>query len=135
MKGPELTIEEKYAIAERIRGERERLGYTQEGFANIVDLTSAGYKKIERAESNVTINTLLKLHRLNISTDYILFGREDNSDDVWKQVSSSSEYDKKVVFMRLMLYFLNTKDKVSSNLNKSDSLEALIAKLIEGLDT
>ena len=81
----ELTIEEKYAIAERIRGERERLGYTQEGFANIVDLTSAGYKKIERAESNVTINTLLKLHRLNISTDYILFGTENRLSSAAKK--------------------------------------------------
>lgn len=135
MKGPELSIEEKYAIAERIRGERERLGYTQEAFANIIDLSSAGYKKIERAESNITINTLLKLHKLNISTDYILFGREDNSDDVWKKVSGCSEHDKKLVLMRLMLYFFGTNDKGDVNLNKCDSPEALIAKLIEGLDT
>ena len=44
---------EKIKTAERLKGIRERMGYTQEGFANELNISLSAYKKIESAEKTI----------------------------------------------------------------------------------
>ncbi len=45
-------------LGQRIREERKRQGYSQEGFALDVELDRSYYGSIERGERNITVHTL-----------------------------------------------------------------------------
>ena len=96
---------DKKETAERLRVIRNERGYTQEKFAEILDVAYPTYKKIERAESGVTVNQLrLMKEKLDISADYLLFGEGNDFDDAWVMVRNLSENDKLRMFLRLHAY-------------------------------
>ncbi|WP_166037188.1 helix-turn-helix transcriptional regulator [Sphingosinicella sp. YJ22] len=45
-------------LGENIRRRREQLGYTQEGFAHYAHIARTYYGRIERGETNITIERL-----------------------------------------------------------------------------
>lgn len=62
-------------MGERIRRQRELLGYTREQLAEKLDVSTKFCSDIELGVKGISIQTLAKLtDLLNISTDYILFG-------------------------------------------------------------
>lgn len=100
---------DKKETAERLRAIRNEMGYTQEKFAEILDVAYPIYKKIERAESGVTVNQLrLMKEQLDISADYLLFGAGSNFDEAWVMVKNLSENDKLRTFLRLYEYLKGT---------------------------
>lgn len=63
------------AIGQRIREERERLGWTGEEFAEMVDLSPLYVGQLERGERRMSLETLVKVcDCCHISTDYLIYG-------------------------------------------------------------
>lgn len=97
--------EEQKALAGRLRNVRIQLGYTQEKFAEILDVACSTYKKIEKGESGITVTQLRLLKaKLDISIDYLLFGDSKDFDKTWMNVQNLDENDKICLFLRLHAY-------------------------------
>ena len=61
----------------RIQRLREKTGLTQEQAAEQLNITLSAYGKIENGMRSVSITVLVLLSEFyNVSTDYILFGRD-----------------------------------------------------------
>lgn len=56
-----LYRESLVRLGENIRRERRRKGYTQEAFAEIVDLHSRVIQKIESGKTNILVTTALRI--------------------------------------------------------------------------
>ncbi len=71
-------------MGNRIRKQRELLGYTREQLAEKLEVSTKFCSDIELGVKGVSIQTLAKLSELLcLHTDYILFGNEnDNSPDL-----------------------------------------------------
>lgn len=77
-----MTKTELKEMANRIKGRRKLLNYTQEQFAEIIGISSSSYTRIENAFQNPALNTLINISRhLNISLDYLVFGDSDSKFD------------------------------------------------------
>jgi transcriptional regulator with XRE-family HTH domain len=62
-------------MAARIKERRDLLGYTQEQFAEIIDLSVSSYTKIENAFQKPALDTLIRIAaKLNVSLDFLVFG-------------------------------------------------------------
>ena len=97
--------EEQKALAGRLKNVRLQLGYTQEKFAEILDVACSTYKKIEKGESGITVNQLRLLKaRLDISIDCLLFGDSKDFNKTWINVQNLDENDKICLFLRLHEY-------------------------------
>lgn len=60
-------------LGKKIRKERQRLSLTQEKLAERLDISESFLGQIERAETKLSIETLIKIaSELNVSTDYLL---------------------------------------------------------------
>lgn len=67
------------SVGNRIRQQREYLGFTREVLAEKIDVTPKFCSDIELGIKGMSVQTLCKLSNvLNLSTDYILFGSETN---------------------------------------------------------
>lgn len=103
---------EKLELAARIRQIRENAGLTQEKFAELLGITLSAYKKIESAENQISLDGLRKLEKeLKVSSDYILFGKNEDVDDVWKMIQNCSENDKMFLLFKLIIYFTKVKER------------------------
>ena len=66
------------SIGGRIRRQREFLGYTREHFAELLDVTPKFCSDIELGVKGMSVQTLCRISEvLRLSTDFILFGREN----------------------------------------------------------
>ena len=105
MRKGETTIQ-KQEVATRLREIRMNSGYTQERFAEIIDISLSAYKKLESAENQISIDCLRKIERqLKVSADYVLFGEHRDREEVWKAILNCSEQDKLYLLFRLANYF------------------------------
>lgn len=120
---------EKIKTAERLRGIRERMGCTQEVFANKLNISLSAYKKIEGAENNVSVNVLKKLNEMKVSSDYILFGEKGDVDSVWRDIQTCTEEDKLYICIMLMIHFVEMRG-IDKN-NDMDKIYSMIKKVIE----
>lgn len=128
MEEKKLTSE-KMKTADRLRCVRERMGCTQEVFANKLNISLSAYKKIEGAENNVSVNVLKKLNEMNVSSDYILFGEQNNKDAAWRIIQSCPEEDKLYLCIMLMLHFIEKKGY--DNEADIDTMYKMIKKIIK----
>ncbi len=63
------------AIGSRIKAERRKVGLTQEGLSEIVNVTPHYIYEIERGMKAMSVETLMNLSEaLELSVDYILYG-------------------------------------------------------------
>ena len=68
-------------IGRRIRKSRETIGYTRETLAEKANLAASFLGTIELGSGSFTAESLIKICRaLNVSADYILFGKDDECD-------------------------------------------------------
>lgn len=121
--------------AERLREVRERAGYTQEKMSELMGISVSGYKKLENGESQLTTNRLMLLEsRLDISSDYLLYGRSSEPDEVWKKLQSLDDNHKMIMMLRLYIYFIRMKEGVSAGPGKRERIEGLLEQLTEVLN-
>lgn len=78
-------------LGRQLRAERERQGYTQEGFAHHANLDRSYYGSIERGERNVTICTLCQV-ALKLGCDIAHFTKDMPTPDR-KCQPHAQEYD------------------------------------------
>ena len=67
-------------MANRIKSRRESLGFTQEGFCEVIGLSASSYTKIENAFQKPALDTLIRIaQHLDLSLDYIVFGTDSGN--------------------------------------------------------
>lgn len=93
-------------IGKRIQGRRKQMGLTQEQLADKMDVSIQMVSNLERGNKSIRIENLIKLSEiLNISTDYILTGKETAEDmqALTEQMASLSQKERKM--MKLLMDF------------------------------
>jgi len=86
------------SIGNRIRKQREFLGYTRDRLAELIDVTPIFCRDIEIGSKGMSIQTLFKISQaLKVSTDYILNGEvfEENQEPLQLMLNSCSPDKKK----------------------------------------
>ncbi len=98
---------EKIASGNRLKMLREQLGYTQEQFAEKLDISVSTVKKMETGEYNISLDTQRKIKNTfnNVSMEYLLFGEQKGINDLWAQILVLDEWEKLVIFHRLFAHF------------------------------
>lgn len=70
------------SIGERISHIRKERGYTQERLAELADISVQFLSDIENNKKSMTVKTLRKIaDRLNVTTDYIIYGRKITNEN------------------------------------------------------
>lgn len=68
-------------IGKRIQNRRKQLGYTQEQLADLMNVSIQMVSNLERGNKAIRIDNLIHLsYILNVSTDYILTGKQTSHD-------------------------------------------------------
>ena len=130
----EKFLKDRLDTAARIRQIRETAGLTQESFAEILGISLSGNNKIENAENQISLNGLRKLNRkLQVSTDYILLGENENSNIVWDQIMNCSDSDKMFLMIKLLYYFTKTKDSIFYHKEEQENIDKAILHIMEEL--
>ena len=91
-------------IGKRIQGRRKQMGLTQEQLADKMDVSIQMVSNLERGNKSIRIENLIKLSEiLNISTDYILTGKETAEDMqvLIEQMTSLSQKERKMMKLRM----------------------------------
>lgn len=80
-------------IGRRIRKEREKLGLSREGFAEIIGLSDYYIGQLERGERQMSLPVLVNVARcIHVSLDYLVFGKPTQGGDYIFD-AGSGEYD------------------------------------------
>lgn len=106
------TLGERLQSACRLRQIRENAKLTQEQFAEILGISVSAYKKVESGENQVSLSSLRNLYNeMSVSADFVLYGKMQDMDAVWKEIINCSEADKLLILLRLLAYFTEVKKR------------------------
>lgn len=87
-------------IGKRIQIRRKQKGYTQEQLSEMMNVSIQMISNLERGNKAIRIDNLIKLCQiLDISTDYILTGKETSSDiqGLSARISKLSDKDRQMI--------------------------------------
>ena len=130
----EDSLKERMQSAYRMRQIRENSGLTQEQMAEILGISSSGYKKVESGENSISISSLRCLHKeMNVSADHVLFGETKSIDGAWEEILNCSETDKLFLMLRLITYFTKTKKGIYPLAEEQSEEDKGILQLIDKL--
>lgn len=116
----------------RIKTIREDLGYTQEQFAEMLELSLSGYKKLESGDVNLTLDKVYLLNnRLGLSADYILFGDKESFVDVWLEARKLPVTEKFQMLMRLYTYLSRRTNDESVMKELMERVDEVVAEFME----
>lgn len=116
----------------RLREFRKANGYTQEQLAEILEITTSGYKKIESGECRLTKEKIIMLvEKLNISEGYLLFGKRSRMDTTWIQIMDLPDKEKMRILLRLSEYFINIKKSSIFDKKLLDEVDNPITDIVE----
>ena len=77
-----MTKQERVALGQRLRQQRNHLNLTREQFAELADIGAGYYGQIEVGTSQMSIDTLIKVAKTSrLSLEYILFGEGEEPAD------------------------------------------------------
>ena len=95
-----MTNADLVKIGQRIQIRRKQRGYTQEQLADLMNVSIQMVSNLERGNKAIRIDNLIKLSEiLEVSTDYILTGKE-TADDIGAlntRIEQLSERDRKMI--------------------------------------
>ena len=78
-----MTKQERIAIGNRLRKQRNQLQLTREQFAELADIGAGYYGQIEVGTSQMSIDTLIKVAKTShLSMEYILLGEGEPPSDI-----------------------------------------------------
>ena len=94
-----VTKQQQKDMANRIKRRRESLGFTQEEFSEVINLSASSYTKIENAFQKPALDTLIKIAlELDLSLDYIVFGNDNPIEtidvDIYYALLKNADNDK-----------------------------------------
>lgn len=87
-------------IGKRIQSRRKQLGFTQEQLSDEMNVSVQMVSNLERGNKSIRIDNLIRLCQiLDVSTDYILTGKENNSDisALTQQIAALPEKEKGMI--------------------------------------
>lgn len=87
-------------IGQRIAIRRKQLGYTQEQMAGMMDVSIQMISNLERGIKSIRIENLINLCQiLDVSTDYILIGKQTYQDSfkLADQIAALSTENRKTI--------------------------------------
>lgn len=120
-------------IAGRLKELRLNLKYTQEQFAEFIDISVQLYKKMESGENNISIATLHKMKKkMEFSVDYLLFGEKDDQEMIWNRVIALDDSDKEKLLLRLFI-LLSSDDRRVSAKSREEYLFQILDQVTEGI--
>ncbi len=120
-------------IAGRLKELRLDLKYTQEQFAEFLDISVQLYKKMESGENNISIATLHKMKKkLSFSVDYLLFGEKDDQEAIWNKVISLDDSDKEKLLLRLFVMMTSDDRRVSAK-SREEHLIQMMDQVMEDM--
>lgn len=101
------------SIGERVSYIRKKRGYTQYKLAELADISIQFLSDIENNKKSMTVKTLRQIaDSLNISTDYIIYGREKSIENTTIDIMLNSLSDKnKKNAVKLLCIFIDAIDK------------------------
>ena len=77
-----MTKQERVALGQRLRQQRNHLNLTRDQFAELADIGAGYYGQIEVGTSQMSIDTLIKVAKTSrLSLEYILFGEGEEPAD------------------------------------------------------
>jgi len=99
-------------IGQRIRNQREFLGYTREQFAELIDKTPKFCSDIELGIKGMSLQTLHKIGNiLKLSADYMLYGiTSDKENNPINKMLSSCPVNKRKYAEQILKNFLQALD-------------------------
>lgn len=113
-------------IAGRLKELRLNLKYTQEQFAEFLDISVQLYKKMESGENNISIATLHKMKKkLRFSVDYLFFGEKDDQEAIWNRVIALDDSDKEKLLFRLFVMMTSDDRRVSAKSREEQLFQML----------
>lgn len=113
-------------IAGRLKELRLNLKYTQEQFAEFLDISVQLYKKMESGENNISIATLHKMKKkLRFSVDYLFFGEKDDQESIWNRVIALDDSDKEKLLIRLFVMMTSDDRRVSAKSREEQLFQML----------
>ena len=95
-----MTNADLVKIGQRIQIRRKQRGYTQEQLAELMNVSIQMVSNLERGNKAIRIDNLIKLSEiLEVSTDYILTGKEtaDDIEALNTRIEQLSERDRKMI--------------------------------------
>jgi transcriptional regulator with XRE-family HTH domain len=88
-----MKYEQLKAMSDRIKKHRKLIGYTQEQFAEIIELSASSYTKIENAFQKPALDTLVNIaEKMKVSLDYLVFGGDQDKPTVQDVVNTVFEF-------------------------------------------
>lgn len=102
------------SIGERVSYIRKKRGYTQYKLAELADISIQFLSDIENNKKSMTVKTLRQIaDSLNISTDYIIYGREKSIENTTIDImlNSLSNKNKKNAEKLLSIFIDAINDK------------------------
>lgn len=100
-------------IGSRIRKQREAFGYTREAFAEKLEITPKFCADIELGKKGMSIPTLCRISSiLKLSTDYILFGADQQEHSFASTLRRCSPLEQKYAeeILKTFLIAMESKD-------------------------
>lgn len=92
----------KKAVAERLKDIRNSLHLTQEKMAELLEISVQTYKNMESGKGNISNATLRKMkEKIAFSTDYLLFGEQEDFLEVWDRVLALDARAQVILFAKL----------------------------------
>ena len=110
-------------IGKRLKNLREKLGLTQQEFANKLFWDVSSYQKIESGKTLMTLDKAVQLHRdYNVDLNYFAAGDSSVKEDaITHLLINSSKEDSAKMILRLLEYIIQLIKMSLKNGNETDS--------------
>ena len=93
------------SIGKRIRSIRMMNNLTQDNLGDMLGISAQAVYKMEAGENMITVTSLIILcEKLNVTPDYILFGKKRTERDVELSFETMEGNEKLHLLFRLLLY-------------------------------
>ena len=92
-------------IGKRLQEIRENLGYTQENFAEILDVDTAHYRKLERSRHSLSSDKMLVLYKkYKIDPTYLITGDKNRKFDLELFLANCDREERDKFIERVLAY-------------------------------
>lgn len=94
-------------IGKRLQGVRESGGYSQDHFAEVLNITVEHYRKLENGTYGMQPDKFAVLyHRFGINPAYLITGETEDEQDIDQILTNCSKEQRNEVIRRIMEYAL-----------------------------
>ena len=116
----------------RLKMIRKERGYTQEQFAELLEMSTSGYKKLESGEIGLGVDKLQILNeKFGISADYVLYEGKAELSETWEKAMRLPEQEKWKLYMRMHAYLVR---KTKDDMLIEEATEAVDKAVVDFLD-